>query len=119
MMQTYILSGDKSDFTTKYSPCISLDSKKKYVAALLSIDLYNSIPNITTANNNFQYSSDKGKTWKTIRLATGAYELSAVNAEIQRHMTMNGDYDKDHRLYYITIMANLTTLKSTLQMKSI
>ena len=112
MMQTFILSGEKSDFTTKYSPCISLDSKKKYVAALLSIDLYNSIPNITATNNTFRYSSDKGKTWKTIKLATGAYELAAVNAEIQRHMTINGDYDKDHRLHYITITANLTTLKS-------
>ena len=40
MVQTYIMSGDKSNFTTKYSPSISLDPKKRYEAALLFIDLY-------------------------------------------------------------------------------
>ena len=56
MVQTYIMSGNKSNFTTKYSPNISLDPKKRYEAALLSIDLYNSIPNITEENNTFRYS---------------------------------------------------------------
>ena len=87
MMQTYIMSGATSRFTTKYSPSISLDPKKKYEAALLSIDLYNSIPNITEKNNVFRYTPDNGQNWKTILLATGAYELSAINAEIQRIMT--------------------------------
>ena len=112
MMQTYIMSGATSRFTTKYSPSISLDPKKKYEAALLSIDLYNSIPNITELNNAFRYTADNGQTWKTILLATGAYELSAINSEIQRKMALNGDYDKVHSQYYVNITANLTTLKS-------
>ena len=33
MNQTYIMSGIKSDFTTKYSPPISLDDSKQYEAA--------------------------------------------------------------------------------------
>ena len=56
MVQTYIMSGMKSDFTTKYSPPISLDENKQYEAALLSIDLFNSIPNITNLNNVLRYS---------------------------------------------------------------
>ena len=67
MVQTYIMSADKSNFTTKYSPNISLDSKKRYEAALLSIDFYNSIPNITEENNTFRYSIDKGTSWKNIK----------------------------------------------------
>ena len=51
MNQSYIMSGIISDFTTKYSPPISLDDSKQYEAALLSFDRFNSIPNITHSNN--------------------------------------------------------------------
>ena len=47
MSTTLILSNNTSDFTTNLSPPIDLNANKKYEAALLSIDLYNSIPNIT------------------------------------------------------------------------
>ena len=112
MVQTYIMSGNKSNFTTKYSPNISLDPKKQYEAALLSIDLYNSIPNITEENNTFRYSVDKGKSWKNIKLGTGSYELSTLNTEIQRMMAVNGDYDSVHQVFYIDISANITKLTS-------
>ena len=75
MVQTYIMSGMKSDFTTKYSPPISLDESKQYEAALLSIDLFNSIPNITNLNNVLRYSKDDGNSWVNIELDTGSYEF--------------------------------------------
>ena len=102
MNQTYIMSGIKSDFTTKYSPPISLDDSKQYEAALLSIDLFNSIPNITNSNNVLRYSKDGGNTWVDIKLDTGSYELSAISNEIQRLMANNGDYDQnaDNPLFY-------------------
>ena len=53
MNQIYIMSGIISDFTTKYSPAISLDDSKQYEAALLSIEFFNSIPNITNFNAIF------------------------------------------------------------------
>ena len=81
MNQTYIMSGIKSDFTTKYSPPISLDDSEQYEAALLSIDLFNSIPNITSLNNVVKYSKDGGNTWVDIMLDTGSYELSASTAQ--------------------------------------
>ena len=61
MNQTYIMSGIKSDFTTNYSTPISLDDSRQYEAALLSIDLFNSIPNITSLNNVLRYSKDGGQ----------------------------------------------------------
>ena len=112
MVQTYIMSGTKSDFTTKYSPPISLDESKQYEAALLSIDLFNSIPNITNLNNVLKYSKDKGITWVTIQLDTDSYELSAISNEIQRLMVINGDYDPNaDNPYYIAITANLSKLE--------
>ena len=113
MVQTYIMSGMKSDFTTKYSPPISLDESKQNEAALLSIDLFNSIPNITNLNNVLRYSKDDGNSWVNIELDTGSYELSAINNEFQRLMAINGDYDRTaDNPYYITITANLSELKS-------
>ena len=91
---TIILSGKSSDFTTDFSSTISLNQNKKYEAVLLSIDLYNSIPNITEENNKFKYSTDGGSTWKILTLNTGSYDLSAINDEIQRLMIINDDYDK-------------------------
>ena len=106
MNQTYIMSGMKSDFTTKYSLPISLDDSKQYEAALLSIDLFNSIPNITSLNNGLRYSKDGGNTWVDIMLDTGSYELSAISNEIQRLMANNGDYDQtSDNPYYIVITA--------------
>src|SRR5271166_1673494 len=100
---TYILSGTTSNFVT-YNHHGQLDPNKKYEATLLSLDMYNSIPNIIGGKNNaFKYSVDSGSTWKIITIATGAYELSAINNEIQRQMIAKGDFDKTNSLCYITI----------------
>jgi hypothetical protein len=106
MANTYILSGTESKFVT-YNHQAQLDPNKKYEAALLSLDMYNSIPNIIDGENNaFEYSVDNGSTWKIISIDTGAYELSAINNEIQRKMIAGGDFDSNNSLCYITITAN-------------
>src|SRR5260221_8937352 len=89
--QTLILTGNTTDFTTYLSPQIRHDPSKKYEAALLSINLYNTIPNVTEENNKFKYSSDDGNTRKLI------------NDEIQRQMLTNGDFDVTNDEFYITI----------------
>ena len=106
-MSTFILSANTSEFTTTHNS-IFLDPNTKYEAALLSLDTYNSIPNITAGKNNkFSYSTDNGNTWKTIALNTGAYELDAINNEIKRQLIANGDEDSA-----ITITANVSRLTS-------
>jgi len=66
------MSNTSTDFETTYYPTISLDKSKKYEAALISLDTYNSIPNITGDDNNpattencaLKYSTDLGKAGK-------------------------------------------------------
>jgi len=111
-MPTITHTDTKSDFTINLSPPIYLDPNKKYEAALLSISLYNSIPNITEENNKFKYSSDEGKSWKIITLNKGSYELQAINDEIQRQMIINEDYDAENNKFYITLSADIAELKS-------
>src|SRR5271155_2344701 len=106
MANTYILSGTESNFVT-YNHQAQLDPNKRYEAALLSLDMYNSIPSIIDGKNNaFEYSVDSGSTWKIITIDTGGYELSAINKEIQRKMIAEGDCDGNNSLCYITITAN-------------
>jgi hypothetical protein len=111
-MPTITHTHTESDFTIQLSPPINLDPNKKYEAALLSINLYNSIPNITEENNTFLYSPDNGKSWKTITLNKGSYEIQAINDEIQRQMIINGDYDAENNKFYITLSADIAELKS-------
>ena len=90
------MSGMKSDFTTEYSPPISLDESKQYGAALLSIDLFNSIPNSTDLINVLIYSKDLGVTRVNIELDTGSYELFAISYEIHSLYAISNEI---HSLY--------------------
>ncbi|HLX54520.1 MAG TPA: hypothetical protein VKR58_11290, partial [Aquella sp.] len=106
-MTTFILTGNTSDLTTCHNSII-LEPRTQYEAALLSLDTYNSIPNITEKKNNvFKYSTDSGQTWKIIAFNTGAYELAAINNELKRQLISNGDSDSA-----ITITANVSRLTS-------
>ena len=64
---TLTLSGNTTDFTTSFQPPLKLDPKKEYEAAFLSLETYNSVPNIAENNNVFKYSTDTENTWKSIK----------------------------------------------------
>ena len=81
----------------------------------MSINLYNSIPNITEENNIFKYSTNNGSTWTTISLDKGSYEIQAINDEIQRKMIGNGDFNTNNNEAYITILPHISQLKSIVQ----
>ena len=91
MSTSFILTGNSSNFTTCFNSFI-LDPTKQYEAALLSLDTYNSIPNIIEGKNNV-FKNYNGEAWKTIMLSTGAYELNAINNEIKRQIISNRDSD--------------------------
>ena len=92
---TLTLTGNTTDFTTSFQPPLRLDPKKEHEAAFLSLETYNSIPNITENNNTFKYSTDTGNTWKIIKLPTDAYEYIQIADEIQRQMIENNDFKSE------------------------
>src|SRR5579863_134564 len=111
MSFSLIFSGNSSDFTTVFNSIV-LQPPYEYEAALLSIETYNSIPNIIEGKNNlFKYFN--GQNWKVIALQTGAYELDAINNEIKRQMKINGD-----NADIITISAEVSTLRSIVNILS-
>ena len=98
----YILMSAKSThIKTSFNPLIQLDKTKKYEMALANLETYYSFPNIDSSNNNFRYSPDNGNTWSNIDIPEGSYEISAINAYVQRMMKKNGHYDSDNDKSYI------------------
>ena len=100
---TITLSGNTCDFRTLFPHPIILNQNEEYEAAFLSLETYNSIPNITNKNNKFVYSVDDGVTWKTITLEKDAYKITEINSEIQRQMILNNDYNSESNSFYINI----------------
>ena len=115
-MAKLTLSSKLTDFTTWLEPPIRLVSDKHYEIAFLSLHTYNSLPNITEANNKFKYSSDKGNTWKTITFPKGAYEFDEINALIQREMRANQQMTDEQ--YYINIDYFKPTFKTILDISN-
>src|SRR6478609_3656458 len=107
------LTSKTTDFTTHFPNPIKLDPRKKYKVAFVSLETYNSIPNITNENNNFTYSNDNGETWKCINLRKNAYDIVEINDEIQRQMIVAGDYNVEQDSMYITI--STFTLSSVIE----
>ena len=109
-----ICSSDQTDYTTNFSPMLHLNPNKRFELALLNLEPYNSIPNLDGTNNRFVYSYDGGKTWSTIMLPEGCYEIPQINAAIQRQLERNRHWNNtaNPQSHYITVGANSSTLRA-------
>ena len=114
----FIVSGNTTEFTTKFNPPITLGSDSGYEVALVNLETYYSFPNINSTNNVFRYSIDRGSTWNVIRINTGSYEIEDLNKEIQLQMKLKGHYDRVNNHYYITISAKESTLRTVLEINN-
>jgi len=107
----YILLSEKSThIKTKFRPLIQFDKNKKYEMALVSLETYNSFPNLDSRNNNFRYSSNNGATWYDIEIPEGSYEITDINEHIQGVVKESGHFDCIADEYYITLESNNNTL---------
>ena len=129
-----LLSSNKSDFTTEIQPPLEMGGDR-WAVGLLSLETYNSIPNITHKNNVFRFvkflssdpreltnklniliaETDSGATWKEITLAVGSYEISQINSEIQRLIQLDGDSGIEITINYYTLKSVVNITPSTCQ----
>lgn len=112
----YILVSERNTLIkTKFRPLIQLDENKRHEMALVSLETYNSFPNIDSSNNNFRYSSNNGTTWFNFEIPEGSYEITDINEHIQRIMKERGHYNASAEEYCITLGSNNNTLKAVLE----
>lgn len=74
-----------------FYPSLYLDPKKKYELALVNLETYDSIPNVTSSSNTSVYHHDSGTTLKTIALPEDSYKVAQIYAETQRQLAASGD----------------------------
>src|SRR3981189_2759043 len=106
------ITGNTSQFYTNLDRSINFLPDIDYEIALRRFESYNSIYNITTSINQFKYFN--GTVNRTITIPPGAYEIAAINNEIQRQMVLLGDYTlgATGNTFSINISGNVSTLKT-------
>ena len=113
-----IVSDKTTHFNTKFNPPIQLNKQKSYEMALVNLETYYSIPNITPKNNAFRYSPDEGANWIVVDIPTGSYDIEDINDVIQRGMKENGHWDAANEEFYVSLLANPNTMKAILNVEN-
>jgi len=103
------LTSTESELKASVYPPISLDPNGHHELALVSLDMYHSIPNIDYRNCMFRYKYSNEN--YTIELPTGSYEITAINDYIQKKLVDNGHEN------VFDIKANINTLKCIITIK--
>lgn len=100
MSYTLTLKDRSSVLSANYFPPIDLSSGE-WCIALIGLETYNSIPNITTANNKLYLEVNGVK--ETVIIEPGAYDIDELNDALKQ-------FNKG-----IVIRANTSTLKSEIK----
>ena len=101
-----------STITQRINPTIPLSSGKVYKAALTSFSTFNSIKNVhKDKNDKLKISKDSGKTWQTITIQPGSYEITTLDREIKRQL---GISVKDEKKIYFKVETTINRISLTL-----
>ena len=105
-----------SEYVMQFSEDIKLQDDVDYQIGLVWFEGTNSIPNISTKENNNKFKYYNGTVWKTLTIPDGGYEINILNEKIQKLMKDNNDYlagktDK----YYITLTGDVTELNTSFE----
>ena len=98
-----VLNGKGSRIETIFSPEIAINPGCHYEIAFASLETYYSFPNIDIKNNTLKiYFYGK---WHDFEIPVGCYELTGINAELQRQMKLQGAKE------VVKLEPNLNTFK--------
>ena len=90
MSLTLTLSGRSNVLAAEFFPPIDL-SDGEYELGLTTFETYNTIPNVTSANNKFYYGEDD----EEITIPEGSYEIDAIAAYLKRAMSKKVGDERD------------------------
>lgn len=107
-MRTFSFSSNESVLSAEFYPPIDLrHSDKEYVLGLLSLEVYNAIPNIDKDNNKFYI----GKF--TIEIPTGTYDINDISLFLDKEINIINI--ENNIKMYLHLRPNLNTLKCELK----
>lgn len=103
MSFTFTFTGTTSVLRAEFNPPILLDKTTEYVMGLTSFESFNTIPNVTSENNQFQMGNIP-----RIYIPEGSYEISDISKYISSQLNHKNRED-------IHIKANNNTLKTVIK----
>lgn len=112
MSQTFTLKGRSHQLEAYFVPPIELDPRFDYSLALISLNTWNTIPNIEKGRNRFYYTTNSEQ--RLLEIPTGSYELEDIEHFIQDHLSFIGNTEEE-RNRILSLKPNNNTLKCELQ----
>jgi hypothetical protein len=106
MSQTFTFSDTSSVLSSNFFPPIELEGDHEI--GLLSLETYNSIPNVDSTNNLFHFDEPL----KTIKIPHGTYEVKDIEKFIQEFFKKLTTKDKR---YYLQLGTNDNTLQTSIK----
>jgi hypothetical protein len=94
---------------------LSLNNSLTYTVSLVNLTVTTFFPNITDRNNTFYYND--GTETKTIKIATGGYNISDLNSSIHWGLQQNGFQRGTKDYYPINIIINSGSGKCVIELK--
>jgi len=106
-----ILTSRETSWTTIFSPALYLDPKKQFEIALVDLETFYSIPNITQSNRLLEYT--KGNEKHRIHFPIGSYEITDIDKYIQRELKLRNHVDSG-----IKLSVNSATLRAAFHIEN-
>lgn len=107
---TFVVSGETSRLECLLNPPLYLNGS--YEMCLVSLQTYNSIPNVTHNNNIFHYNVvEKGpKIWQQIEIPVGTYDINDIEKYISTEL--HHKYAGKHHFF---LTGNTNTMKVSMR----
>lgn len=104
--------GASYDFTTTFQPNLQVGNDTEI--ALHSLQMWNSLPNISVSRNNNKFRFYNGSAWSSqLTIPTGNYSIEDLNLTMQGLITANGGVGSN-----IVLVPNYNTLKCDIVLKA-
>jgi len=109
MSQTFTLKGRSNRLEAYFVPPVELHQDYDYSLALISLNTWNSIPNIEPGRNKIYYRDLQGQE-KIIKIPTGSYELADIEKYIHNQICEAGTADEEKN-QVLSLKPNNNTLQ--------
>ena len=94
--RTFDFFSVKNPFKQTIGTPIQLYDDREYEVGIKKFAVFDAINNIEeNKNNEFRYSKDNGTIWKNIKIQSGSWEVKSLSNEIQRQLTIKGDWKEN------------------------
>ena len=110
MSQTFTLKGRSNCLEAYFVPPVELHENYDYSLALISLNTWNTIPNIEPGKNKIYYRDLHDQKERIIKIPTGSYELADIETFIHKEIC-KADASEEEKNQILSLKPNNNTLQ--------